>query len=151
LNGKEAEMPIPFADPLIRSSPNPNLGAGQMNAQAQLAQLNQANPNQGGRPISMGQPWLMGQGGNGQPYGGRPNYGFPFGSPYGPRYGVRSMSPWGNSGQMLGQQPQSQYPFQLGQQLGLGDYFQPHAAGDAQNMGNSTVGANFLGPYAPRR
>jgi len=139
-------MPIPYADPLQRNSPNPNLG--QASAQAQLAQLNQASQTQGGatgRPISMGQPWLMGQG----QYGGRPNYGFPFGSPYGPRYGVRMLTPWGNSGQALGQQPQKQqqqYPFQLG----LGDYFQPHAVGQAQNTGNSTVGANFLGPYAPR-
>lgn len=49
-------------------------------------------------------------------------------------------------------QPQQQggYPFGLPnmgatQNYGLGGYFTPHWIGDAQNVGNTTAGANFLG------
>ena len=37
------------------------------------------------------------------------------------------------------------FPFNFSQQLGLGDFYTPHGPGDAQNVANSTVGANFIG------
>lgn len=45
--------------------------------------------------------------------------------------------------------PQQSQPFDLIQMLG--DFYQPTPMGDAQNSANSTVGANFIGSYAPPR
>lgn len=100
-------------------------------------------------------------------YSQRPTAGFPMGMPYSGRfpqprqYAVRTVTPWGYTGSVgsLPQAPQAQQGNQYPFQLGLGDYFTPHGPGDAQNVANSTVGANFLGSqwgqvptgYAPRR
>ncbi len=55
----------------------------------------------------------------------------------------------------VAQQPQQQgspFPFDLPGQMGLGNFYTPHGMGDAQNVPNSTIGANFLGSgYMPRR
>jgi len=67
--------------------------------------------------------------------------------------GTGYQSPMGQPAQ--GQQPSGQGMFQgLPQGLNtnsLGDFYSPHPPGQAQQVGNSTVGANFLGgSYAPR-
>ena len=58
----------------------------------------------------------------------------------------------GMSNGLLAPTAQQQGGFQLPstatnfpQQLGLGDFYTPHGPGDAQNVANSTVGANFIG------
>lgn len=50
-----------------------------------------------------------------------------------------------------GGMPAMPYPFSLPNQMGLGDFYTPHQPGQAQMVGNSTIGANFLGgSYQPR-
>ena len=75
--------------------------------------------------------------------------GFPWGTPY--PMGGRVFGPGGitaPAGAQQMQQPQMSFPFQLGN-MGLGNYYTPHQPGQAQT-GASTVGANFIGGYAPR-